>query len=219
MSPHSLSQVDDPTILLILSPYGTIVDGSVDNWNDQPIMRFVHNDDLIQLCASLSLAYKQKNNTTQQHRIRIQSPCLKINEDSPYQWYALTIAAHPQSQKLSVILEPSKPVASSPTTHIYDWIVTDLRNRILRALEHGLVFVAQALVTLVQVLQNRGFQFKSLRPEITERLLGMLAWTGFVKDLGLARSLVDKLLDQCIEWYLDQALKSGPTPRLCESLI
>ncbi|KAI8140525.1 hypothetical protein BJV82DRAFT_622926 [Fennellomyces sp. T-0311] len=185
------------TMMVMLSPYGTILDTcpSRKAWHGQPLMRFVHTDDLIRLCAGLSAAYKH---------IMLDEP-LKVRiaqKADDYRWYELAVVeSEPQ---LQIVIQPSDDDGKQSWIH--------------HALENGVTIVAHALVVVVQLLQDHGYHIKNVRYELTDRMLNMLAWAGLVKDLGLAKTLVDRLLDNCVSWYMDHALKHTG-PGLCDVVV
>ncbi|KAI9250547.1 hypothetical protein BDA99DRAFT_210255 [Phascolomyces articulosus] len=239
LSSSSLSP--STTMMLLLSPYGIIMDTTPLRklWHGQPLMRFVHTDDLIRLCGSLSAAYKQTTTTTTQIITNdhdnnnnnyddddeqvIQSLRVRIatHLDGPYQWYELLVIE--SEPHLQIIIQPSNKKnheALSDDDEKQSWMH--------HAVENGVTIVAHALVVLVQLLQDHaGYQLKNVPYELTDKMLSMLAWTGLIKDMGLAKTVVDRLLDQCmshITLYMEQTLKhhhQHPTnsPTLCKMFV
>ncbi|KAI9498545.1 hypothetical protein BDB00DRAFT_798407 [Zychaea mexicana] len=218
------------TIMLILSPYGIILDTSPCRkvWHGQPLMRFVHSDDLIRLCGSLSAAYKQQLNNNIFHinderedsqdsplEVRITTSLYNGEEEERYRWYELIVVeSEPQ---LQIIVQPSR--SSSRRALSYD---DEKQSWMHHAVENGVTIVAHALGVLVQLLEDHaGYQLKNIPYELTDRMLSMLAWTGLIKDMGLAKAIVDKLLDQCLKHiacYMDQALEHS-NPGLCKAIV
>lgn len=193
--------------VVLLSPYGIVLRSSQFLLPEgQPFMRFVHPDDLVRLCSGFSQACKQPM-MARLLRIRIS---FSGGDQNDYRWYEITALGYYQ-QRIAVSMHPVEPtVAERHTLSSWAW------DRLHDVVESGVTAMTRAIVVLVQTMQEHGYQLKNIRSEVIEGLLSMLAWTGLVKDIGLARSLVDKLLDGCIDWYMDQALKRSPGLELCQ---
>ncbi|KAI9311802.1 hypothetical protein BX666DRAFT_2031652 [Dichotomocladium elegans] len=192
---------------IALSPYGIILDSSPRrDWLGQPLMRFVHTEDLIPLCAGLSAACKQIMCPIRMRvRMAVAHPW--------YEWHELTIVEC-QKQWVSMVVEAEYQEQHTPSPSSSSW-----QGRINHVVENGVVVVAHALVALVQLLQEHGFQLKSIRPEMTDHLLQLLEWAGLVKDTSTARSFLNHLFDRCIAWYMDHAIKHAGPLRLCDAMI
>ncbi|KAI7861014.1 hypothetical protein BDC45DRAFT_552347 [Circinella umbellata] len=195
---------DNNTMMLILSPYGIIIDTTPSRklWHGQPLMRFVHTDDLIRLCSSLT-----------------------THLNTPYRWYELIVI---QSEPhLQIVIQPTTNKTHNNNNNNNSLLLSDDNEKqswIHHAVENGVTMMAHALVVLVQLLQDHaGYKLKNVPYELTDKMLQMLAWTGLIKDMGFAKTIVDRLLDQCmthITLYLDQALEhSNTSSSLCKPTL
>ena len=229
------------TMALMLSPYGIIIDTTPSRkpWHGQPLMRFVHTDDLIQLCGSLSAAYKEtipntssiiNYHTSNRNNSNKEQSSLKVriatHLDTPYRWYELIVVE--SEPHLQIIIQPTH--TSNKNKNHDNSILSDddddekQSSWMHHAVENGVTIVAHALVVLVQLLQDHaGYKLQNVPYELTDKMLSLLAWTGLIKDMGFAKSIVDRLLDQCmthIALYMDQALQhSNSTSSLCKPTL
>ncbi|KAI8064254.1 uncharacterized protein B0P05DRAFT_554733 [Gilbertella persicaria] len=207
-------------IISRLTMYGTI-DGLFQPGQDslsigQPIMRYIHPDDVQTFCAGLSQATKYNQLVHFQVRLTIQDP-------PP--WSAFTVMAIEDGKILCLIRPDSDQDNAVIQTHSYYLErVTHIQQKFWYALEHGMTLIAQHLATsLMVVIQTLWclwhYDTKSLillsehmlrkavdaakeRPEIN-RVCRMMSWVGISPTTS--KSFIDNTLDHTTEWFVSKA--------------
>jgi hypothetical protein len=192
----------------------------------QPMMRYVHSDDLQQFCAGLSEATKYAT---------ITHFSVRLVNGSKEQWTEFTVMT--MGSKVLCLMKPlekSTVMQSSYCSKMLRETVTHIQNKIWYALENGLTLVARHLATsLILMIQtvwclwqenkaNTGWsglfatssqyvlrkvvQCTKERPEI-DQMCRIVSWVGISQTTS--RSWFDQTLDKSSEWLLAKTFSNN----------
>lgn len=192
----------------------------------QPIMRFIHSDDVQQFCSALSQS--GKNNT-------INTLQLRILRHEDYQWSDITVMTIEGGRKVLCIIKPTHDMIKREE-HCYDNLlretVTQIQSKFWYAIENGMNLVAHSLAaslllviqTVWQLWYNQDKTWSGLfstsseylvrklvkstkqRREI-ETLCRLISWTGIQQST--TRSFIDNTLDETSDWLLSKTQLVG----------
>jgi hypothetical protein len=190
----------------------------------QPMMRYIHSDDVQQFCAGLSEATKYST---------ITHFSVRLVNDSKEQWTEFTVMATGSTGgKILCLMKPivKEELVVMQTSYCSSMLrdtVTQVQNKIWYALEHGMTLVARHLATsLILMIQTvwclwqenkantswsglfatssqyvlrKVVQCTKERPEI-DKVCRIVSWVGISQTVS--RSWFDHTLDQTSEWLL-----------------
>lgn len=191
---------------ILVSPYGVVIntDPVNNSWNGRPFMRFVHTDDLVSFCAGLSAAYKQRFTACTQHPIRFEArildPQLQI-----FQWCEITVFDYYENRLLIVYSSSRKQQLEMRNSCADDALFGSWKQCLHDLLENGFIIVTHALLSLAHIMHDHGYHLKLFCPEVLERLLSLLEWSGIIKDIDTTRSLLHHYLEHCNLQYMYHA--------------
>lgn len=193
----------------------------------QPMMRYIHSDDVQLFCSALSKS--GKNNTVNTLQVRILH-----HED--YQLSDFTVMTIEGGRKALCIIKPTHDITVKQEEHCYDNVlretVTQMQSKIWYAMENGMNLVAHSIATsLMLVIQtvwqlwyNQDKTWSGLfstsseyivrklvkstkqRPEI-ETLCRFMSWAGIQQST--TRSFIDSTLDETSDWLLSKTQLTG----------
>lgn len=190
---------------ILISPYGIVIDTDPSNnsWNGHPLMRFIHTDDLIPFCAGLSAAYKQRHAVCTQHPIRFDARILDPQRQI-FSWHEITVFDYSENCLLIIdSLSHKQPNMRGNCAH--DASSGSWKHRLHDLIENGFIIVAHALLSLAHILHEHGYHLKPFCPDVVERLLNLLEWSGIIKDVEATRSLLHHYLEHCNLRYMHHA--------------
>jgi hypothetical protein len=194
----------------------------------QPMMRYIHHDDVQEFCAGLNEATKF-NSITSFH-IRF---VLDNQED---EWSELTVMTIEGGKKVLCLIKPSSlsstTTTATTTTKQYDGMVretvTQIQSKFWYAIEHGMTFIARSIATtlllvistLWQVLGKeekttwtglfaasseyvlrRVVKCTKERPELNT-VCKIIGYCGIKQDI--TRNWIDITLDRSSEWLISK---------------
>jgi len=190
-------------------------------WIGQPMMRYIHSDDVQRFCGALRKASEPSIMCTLQLRLLL--------DEEKIQWTEFTVAKIEGGRQLLCLIRPIKEHIKTPapirSTASPSDSITHLQRHVWRALECGMTMVAtnvaNTLMTLVQSLVNTWYlchasnswsqmlhssseyiirklvQSTKDRPEV-DKMCYYLSYTGIPESIS--RSFVDNTLDQTTDW-------------------
>lgn len=200
----------------------------------QPMMRYIHSDDVQQFCAGLSEATKYS--TITHFSVRL------VNSQQEEQYTEFTVMAMgSSSSKMLCLMKPmevTKPklavVQTSVCSKMLRETVTHVQNKIWYALEHGMTLIARHLATsLILMIQTvwclwqenkansswsglfatssqyvlrKVVQCTKERPEV-DKMCRIVSWVGISQSVS--RSWFDHTLDQTSDWLLAKTFSNG----------
>ncbi|KAG0747737.1 hypothetical protein G6F57_004564 [Rhizopus arrhizus] len=171
-SPSYLQQPEDVSILR-LSMYGTVETAfssqsslSCTSWIGQPVMRYIHSDDVGTFCAGLSKA--TRFSCLVQFSVRLQEGL---------EWFEWTVMSIENGQQLICFIKPSgythQTTFSFPCSPGVYPIITQAQQKFWKALEDGMTWaihhLAYSLLLLVQSVLNLLCYKKKLEYLIKQR--------------------------------------------------
>lgn len=189
----------------------------------QPMMRYIHSDDVQQFCSALNQS--SKNSTINTFQIRI------IN-DEDYQWSEFTVMTIEGGRKVLCLIKPTHDITIKQEQHCYDNVlretVTQIQSKFWYAIENGMNLIARSIATsLILVIQtvwqlwyNQDKTWTGLfstsseylvrklvkstkqRPEI-ETLCRFMSWAGGIHQ-STTKSFIDSTLDETSEWLISK---------------
>ncbi|KAG1494528.1 hypothetical protein G6F54_007817 [Rhizopus delemar] len=187
--------------VLLLSIYGTIEAispggiGICKSWVGQPVMRYIHSDDLKKFCASTSRATRSLSIV--QLSARLESG----------EWFDWTVM--PVENKLIYLIRPSSTENDPKEIPVVHQLVTEAQRKFSEALENGVTWLthhlAYGLLILVQTLWGLSTYRTELnylikkRPEI-DLVCQLMGYFGVSKNKS--RSWIDQCVDQTLEWFI-----------------
>ncbi|CEP12875.1 hypothetical protein [Parasitella parasitica] len=205
----------------------------------QPMMRYIHTDDLQQFCAGLKQATKYNS---------IASFSVRFIDDENMEFTVMSI----EDGKVLCLMKPTEKqqqqqqiieLASCSSNSVLRSSVSQIQHKFWHALEHGMTFIARnlanSLITLIQAvwcLWHDGYKHKSTwaglfstsseylvkravsctkeRPEI-DALCHLVSYVGISKSTS--RSWFDATLDSTSAWLIKKALADHS--QHCDGLI
>jgi hypothetical protein len=226
--------------IIRLTMYGTIdaafLSENENNkrWIGQPVMRFVHNQDMERLCSGLSRATQQGFTTFQ---VRLETA-----QDDGYEPTQFTVVAIEGGRQLLCLLEPNhnrqlfssysqfemdekeSATLSSPQCCMLQESVTVMQRQFWHALERGMTSLARSVaVSLVMIVQTLIDLWHLWRePHTTTEILlkqlvnntkkrpelsrvcYWLSWTGIPE--ASCRNWLEGTLDQTSEWLISKTV-------------
>ncbi|KAI8639967.1 hypothetical protein BD408DRAFT_370684 [Parasitella parasitica] len=203
----------------------------------QPMMRYIHSDDLQQFCAGLKQATKYNS---------ITSFSVRFIDDEIMEFTVMSI----EGGKVLCLMKPSEKhqrqiieLASCSSNNVLRSSVTQIQHKFWYALEHGMTFIARnlanSMIVMIQAVwclwyddNNHNRTWSGLfstsseylvkrvvsctkeRPEI-DALCHLVSYVGISKLTS--RSWFDSTLDTTSAWLIKKALADHN--RRCDSLI
>jgi len=226
---YSRHQVESTVGMTRLTMYGTIdaafmspdFDVTASGWIGQPMMRYVHSEDVQRFCGALKMTSDSSVMSTLQLRLLV--------DDDHEHWTEMTVAKIEGGRQLLCLMRPiiEHIKTPSPIRHTLSPSdsITYLQRHVWRALEGGLTMVAthvaNTLMALVHSIVHTWYLCHSAhswshmlhssseyivrklvqstkdRPEL-DRLCHYISYTGIPESIS--RSFVDDTLDHTTEW-------------------
>jgi hypothetical protein len=219
-----------------LSMYGTI-EAAFQSQNlsklsvGQPMMRYIHEQDVQDFCSGLNEASKYSTISTFQVRIGKEEE----EEEVDYQWSEFTVMTIEGGKILCLIKPSMKKKSDTPIInkqqHCLDNVlretVTQMQSKFWYAIENGMTLVARSiaasLLLVIQTIWQLYYEEKKsgwtglfgtcseymLRKIVKctkerpeiEKLTKVISWVGGISQSS-SRSFVDNTLDQTSEWLI-----------------
>ncbi|KAI8976803.1 hypothetical protein BDB01DRAFT_727288 [Pilobolus umbonatus] len=231
---HKQQQYQPNIAITRLTMYGTIdaaflsqefAPCSTTEWIGQPMMRFIHSDDVKVFCGGLKKASQQASSLC---TLKLR---LLVDEDT-IQWTEFTVVTIEGGRQLLCLMRPLSsheitPQKIQPIQSQNCFLtesVNHLQRHFWRALDCGMTLLASnlasSMMSMVQsildtwylchtsswdslsgYLLRRVVQSTKERPEL-DRVCYWLSWTGLSESR--TRSWVDQTLDQTTDWLLSK---------------
>ncbi|KAI8374908.1 hypothetical protein BD560DRAFT_327346 [Blakeslea trispora] len=211
----------------------------------QPMMRYIHSDDVQTFCAGLNEA--TKSSTLSTFHVRL----LTEEEESWTEFKAISIE---EGNRILCLMSPYHPESKSEeegstnqlviqTTHYcIDKTVTQLQKKFWHALEQGMTMVARNLASILifafqtlwsfwhddtksslayllssssEYMFRRAVEATKERPEINH-LCRMISWVGISPTTS--KAFIDDTLDQTTEWLISKTTMKHHTV-YCDILV
>ena len=196
----------------------------------QPMMRYIHSDDVQEFCASLNEASKSQSIVSV--RLRLDQE----EENNQEAWSEFTVMAIEGGRKILCVIRPIENdnnitliQQTQRCENILGETVTHIQSKLWYAIEHGMAVaarnIATSMVLLIQTLWQLWYdkehqswtglfatsseyvlrkvvQCTKERPEL-DSLCRLVSYTGVSQETS--RSFIDHTLDHTTEWLLSKA--------------
>ncbi|KAG1141369.1 hypothetical protein G6F37_001732 [Rhizopus arrhizus] len=198
-----LNHIFTPSDLTVLrlSIYGTIEAispggiGICKSWVGQPVMRYIHSDDLKKFCASTSRATRYSS---------IVQLSARLESGDSFDWTVM-----PVENKLIYLIRPSSKENDPKEIPVVHQLVTEAQRKFSEALENGVTWLthhlAYGLLIFVQTLWGLSTYRTELNYLIKKRseidlVCQLMGYFGISEHKS--RSWIDQCVDQTLEWFI-----------------
>ncbi|KAI9354770.1 hypothetical protein BD770DRAFT_392177 [Pilaira anomala] len=206
----------------------------------QPMMRYIHSDDVQKFCAGLNEANKYASI----HSFAIRILKADATSDDEFQACEFTVMTIESGRKVLCFIRPTLEEIIVQHHHSYHHLlqqsVTQIQSRFWYAIENGMTVVAHSLASsLVLIIQtvwqlwydqdktwsglfstSSEYLLRTIvkttkeRPEL-EKLSRLMSWAGGISP-STSRSFIDLTLDQTSEWLIS---KTHIGPASCDTVV